>query len=117
MTTTKYEIYIDYFQMGRWKTKDLIPELSARDMEDRYWGGLYDYSETRRARFDTLEEALAEFESHYTNTHTRAEKTPLGWILRGDVAWVEANEYDEDDEYCGNGETYAFSCDPYSKED
>ena len=112
----KYEIKTDDFEFRFGTSKDSIPEMSASEVIDFYMDG--DCNDPHlEARFDTLEEAQADFSKHYANYgRTRAEKGYTFWLLRGEVAWIEENEYDEDGEFDQGGVTYGFSVEGYAPE-
>lgn len=114
---TKFEIKTDSFQLRFGTYKESIPAMTADEVFDAYMGGSAN-DPTLRASFDTLEEAQAEFSRNFSNYgSTYAEKGNTFWLLRGDVAWIEENEYDEDGEFDQGGAVVGLSAEPYCKED
>jgi len=110
---TKFEIQTDHFELRFGKSKDSIPEMSGAEVFNSYQMGSANCP-TLEASFDTLEEAQAEFAKNYANYGiTRAEKSNVFWLLRGDVAWIEENEYDEDGEFIQGGWTHNVSAEGY----
>lgn len=108
----KYEIKTDDFEFRFGTSKDSIPEMSASEVFDFYMDGTCNDPHLE-ASFNTLEEAQADFSKHYSNYgRTHAEKSNTFWLLCGEVAWIEENEYDEDDEFfqmCGTHDVSAES--------
>ena len=112
---TKFEIRTDSFQFRFGTYRDSIPEMTAQEVFDEYLTGSANDPEWKES-FDTLEEARECFRRYYANYGSAyAEKGNTFWILRGDVAWIEENEYDEDGEFDQGGEIYDLSAAPYVK--
>lgn len=115
----KFEIMTDNFEFRFGRSLDSIPAMSAAEIFDTYLScdttiTSNSLDPTRRASFDTLEEAQAEFSRNYANYgRTSPERGSLWWLLVGDLAWIERNEYDEDGEFDQGGETYALSAAAY----
>lgn len=117
---TKYEIMTDTFEARFGTSEASIQSMSAEDIFDSYISGGFSNSNNpqRVASFDTLEEAQAEFSKNYSGYgRTRAEKGFTFWLLRGKVAWIEENEYDEDGEFDQGGSVYSYSAVGYEKEE
>lgn len=119
----KYEIYTDSFEFRFGKYKDSIPAMTGCEILQTYLS-----CDTRitsnfldphlEASFDTLEEALAEWEKNYSNySSTSAEKGNVLWMLRGELAYLEANDYTEDGDFDQGGDLYVFSAEAYEKEE
>lgn len=112
----KYEIYTDHFELRLGRTRDarsltpgeVFDEYRAKDANDPHL----------EASFDTEEAALAEFAANYANRgNTNAVRGVVGWLLCGDVSYIEINEYDEDGEYDYGGDILAFSAEGYDCEE
>lgn len=119
----KYEIYTDTFEFRFGKYKDSIPAMTGYEILQTYLS-----CDTRitsnfldphlAASFDTLEEARAEWEKNYkTYGSTSAEKGSVLWLLRGDLAYLEANDYTEDGDFDQGGELFEVSAEAYEKEE
>lgn len=116
-TDTRFEIKTDSFEFRFGKSKDSIPAMTADEVFDTYQMESAN-DPTLEASFDTLEEAQAEFSKNYSGYGTTyAEKGFTFWLLRGKVAWIEENEYDEDGEFDQGGCTYDFSAEAYEVEE
>ena len=114
---TKYEIRTDRFEFRFVKFKDSIPAATADEIFAWYMEESA-ADPTVQASFDTLEEAREEFKKHYADYGTtRAEKSMVWWLIVGDLAWIEGNEYDDDGEFIQGGECYDVSVAPYEKEE
>lgn len=118
----KYAIYTDSFEFRFGKYKDSIPAMTGYEILQTYLS-----CDTRitsnsldphlGASFDTLEEARAEWEKNYKNYgYTSAQKGSILWLLCGDLAYLEANDYTEDGDFDQGGELYEFSAEAYVKE-
>lgn len=110
---SKYEIKTDDFEFRFGIAKDSIPEMSAQEVFEAYQMESAN-DPTLESSFDTLEEAREEFCKNYSGYGTTyAEKGFTFWLLRGKVAWIEENEYDEDGEFDQGGVTYDVSAEGY----
>lgn len=110
---TKFEIKTDSFEFRFGTSKNSIPEMSGAEVFDTYQMESAN-DPTLEASFDTLEEAQAEFSKSYSDYGTTyAEKGFTFWLLRGKVAWIEENEYDEDGEFDQGGWTHNVSAESY----
>ena len=116
---TKYEIYTDTFEFRYGRSRDSIPAMAADEIvdtylscDDRITSNFLD--PTMEASFDTEEEALAEWRRNYIDYGwTEAEKGSALWVLRGRLAYLAENEYDEDGDFI-QGETMQYiSAEPY----
>jgi hypothetical protein len=114
---TKYEIKTDSFEFSFGKYKASIPSASEDQIFEWYMEGMANDAKTRES-FDTLEEAQAEFKKYYANYgSTRAVAGWTNWLLCGELAWIEENEYDDDGEFIQGGGFYDVSAAPYEKEE
>ena len=119
----KYEIYTDTFEFRFGRYEDSIPEMSGYEIFQTYLScdtGITTNSldPHLEASFDTLEEARAEWEKNYKNYgRTWAEKGNALWLLRGDIAYLEGNEYTEEGDFDQGGDVYECSAEPYEKEE
>lgn len=114
---TKFEIRTDAFEFRFGTSKDSIPSMTADEVFDEYLSGNAN-DPVIEASFDTIEEADAEFQKHYSNYgSTSAVKGFSFWLLRGELAWIEENEYDEDGDFDQGGAVLAVSAFGYDKED
>lgn len=117
----KYEIYTDDFQFHFGRGRDSIPAMTGDEIldtylscDDRITANIRD--PRREASFDSLEDALAEWEKNYKNYgSSSAAKSGAVWQLMGRLAYLEANEYDEDGEFDQGGEIYVSSAGNYIK--
>ena len=67
-----------------------------------------------RESFDSESEAVAFFRKHYADYgRTRLEHGSTQYLLCGDLAWIERNEYDEDGEFDQGGDVVELSAEPY----
>ena len=120
----KYEIYTDTFEfrMGTKSVRD-IPSLTSREIFDVYFS--YDTRITsnsvdprREFASDSEEAAMEEFYKHYAKYgRTRAAKGVVGGMLFGDLAWLEMNEYDDEENLVQNWGTLCWSAEPYYREE
>ena len=112
-TDTRFEIKTDNFEFRFGTSADSIPAMTADEVFNEYLsGGAND--PTLEVSFDTSEEAKAEFNRNYANYgRAHAERGYTFYLLRGEVAWIEENEYDEDGEFVQGGITYDFSAESY----
>lgn len=114
---TKYEVFTDTFEFRFGTYKGSIPSMTGSDvwMEYNYRANNDPFL---AGSFDTLEEALAFFRHYYADYgETHAEKGNVFWLLRGRVAWIDRNEYDEDGNFVDGGDLYERSAEPYVKEE
>ena len=111
---TKFEIKSDNFEF---RFTGHMPSQSAQEIFDQYLSGSAN-DPVLEASFDTLEEAKAEFAKNYANYgRTRLERNGKIGFLRGDLAWIEENEYDEDGEFDQNCGVWEISAEPFSADD
>lgn len=114
---TKYEIKTDNFEFRFGTSKDSIPQMSGAEVFENYLNGSANDPHLD-ASYNTFEEAQAEFSKYYANyARTRAEKGNTFWFLRGEVAWIEENEYDEDSEFDQGGDVWVYLTEPYEVEE
>ena len=111
---TKYEIRTDRFEFSN--SKKSWTSQTADDIINLYHNPYECNSPKLEASFESLEEAKAEFESHYRNYGNTREMT--GWagthLLVGEIAFLEENEYDEDGEFDQGGNWINWSVEPYN---
>lgn len=113
----KYEIRTDRFEFRFGTYKDSIPAATADQIWDWYNQESVQDPEIR-ASFDTLEAAQEEFRKSWADYGTtRPQKGQTWWLLTGELAWIERNEYDEDGEFDQGGDVYDVSAQGYEKED
>ena len=113
----KYEIYTDSFEFRFGKYKGSIPSMSMSDVWMEY-NCQSANTPVLVASFENLEEALDFFRENYAGYgRTWAEKGNVWWLLRGEVAWLDANEYDEDGYFDQGGDLYEYSTESYTKEE
>ena len=113
----KFEICTDNFQFEFGKYKASIPAATPDEIF-RWCMERTCIEPKKRASFDTLEEAQAEFAKNYADYGcTRAEKGMIFWLLVGEIAWIEENWYDDDGEFDQGGWTYDVSAQGYEPED
>ena len=110
----KYEIFTDHFELRLGRTRD-ARSLTPDEVFDEY--RMEDANAPHlEASFDTEEEAMAEFRATYAKWGcTNAVRGVVGWLLCGDVAFIEINEYNEDGEYDQGGDVLAFSAEGYTE--
>ena len=109
---TKYEIKRDTFEFRFGTYKDSIPAMSSKEIFDMYLSRT-NYPEPLYS-YDTEAEALACFDPMAS---TWAEKGNVFWLLRGEVRYIEINEYDEDGEFDRGGDILVYAAEAYEKED
>ena len=113
----KYEIKTDSFQFRFGTSRSSIPAMDAGEVFDAYLQGSANEPD-RETSFDTLAEAQEVFKRDYASYgSTYAEKSNVFWILRGDVAWIEENDYDENGEFDQGGTVADFSAEGYEPEE
>jgi len=114
---TKYEIYTDLFEFGFGKGKSSIPDATADDIWAWYMEESCQYPEMVGS-FDSREDAKAAFNKNYANYgETHAEKGNIWWHLRGRVAWIEVNIYDDNGEFDSSDGVIELSAEPYKGEE
>lgn len=114
---TKYEVFTDTFEFRFGTYKGSIPSMTVGEVWMEYNCQSCN-DPVRVASFDTLEDALAFFRENYDDYgRTWAEKGCVFWLLRGQVAWIDGNEYDEDGNFVDGGVLYECSAEPYEKEE
>ena len=116
---TKYEIRTDHFEF---RLADRVVAFTGSEIMDTYFS-----CDTRitsnildpafRESFTEEEEAVQFFPAHYDNYGgTRLQKSNVGYLLTGEIAWLEENDYDEEGEFdCGGG-VIIFSAEDFSPE-
>lgn len=118
-----YEIYIDDFQFRMGTAKSLIPSMSGDEIFDTYMSG--DTRITSNSfdphcvgRYETREAAEAKWEFYRNWGRTYVERGQTQWILRGELAWMEELDCDENGEDCfGVIGTIHVSAAPYIREE
>ena len=114
---TKYEIMTDRFEFHFGTSKRSIPAMTESEIFNEYLSGNANCP-TREASYDTLEEAQEAFRKRYTNHgSTYAQPGYCFWLLVGDLAWIEENEYDEDGEFDQGGDVYDISAEAYQPDE
>ena len=114
---TKYEILTGSFELRFGTSRDTIPAMSAAEIFSDYQNLPAKCPEIK-ASFETINEAREEFSAHYKNFGTTyAQAGGAFWLLMGEVAWIEENEYDEDGEFDQGGVVHDFSAAGYEPED
>ena len=114
---TKYVIKTDSFEFRFGTYKNSIPYMNAEEVFNSYLRESCNDPVIRES-FDTLDEAWEVFEKNYSfYGSTHAEKGNVFWLLRGDVAWLEEEEYDEDGEFDQSNGIYKFSAESYYDEE
>ena len=120
---TKFEIRTDAFEFRMGTKQSRISSMSASEIMDTYFSGdtrITSNSNDPAAResFDNEDIARAFFRKHYASYgRTRLERGSTEWLLRGKIAWLEQNEYDEDGEFDQGGGVLEFSAEPYNATD
>lgn len=106
---TKYEILTGSFELRFGTSRDTIPAMSAEEIFSDYQD-LQAKCPEIKASFETINEAREEFSAYYKNFGTNyAQAGGAFWLLMGEVAWIEENEYDEDGEFDQGGAVHDFS--------
>ena len=114
---TKFEIKTDHFEFRFGTYKQSIPSMTADEVFEEYLSGSCNDPKLEAA-FDSLAAAQAEFKAHYAGYgRTYAEKGFNFWLLVGEIAWIEENEYDEDGEFDCSCCTYDVSAEGYKNEE
>lgn len=116
----KIEIMTDTFEARFGTSKASIPAMSAEEIFGSYISGGFSNSNDpqRVSSYDTEAEARAEFSRHYADYgRTRAEAGSPFWLLTGELAWIEENEYDDDGEFDQGGDVLDWSAEGYEKEE
>lgn len=111
-TVIKYEIWTDRFEIRIGRTED-ARTMTEREVFDEYLAE--DANNPHLAgTFDTQEEAEEHFKRYFANYGTsRAVRGTAGWLLVGQVAYLQADEYDEDGEYIQGGDILMTSSEAY----
>ena len=107
----KFEIMTDNFEFSFFG-KQSVPACTPEDILEWYWQGTSNEPQLK-ASFESLEEARAEFEKYYA-TYGKTRLVPWTgkqYLLTGELAWIEENEYDDDGEF-----VYGLDIDDYSAE-
>ena len=107
---TKYEIFTDRFEF---RAGARLQNWTSGEVFDEYQAGTANCPKLE-CSFDRLEDAVAEFEKNYKDSgRTWAEATNVHWLLIGEVAFLEENEYDDDGDFVQGGDIIDFSAEPY----
>ena len=110
---TIFEIKTDNFEFRFGTYKNSIPSMTEQEVFDTYLGESCN-DPTIRESFDTLEEAREEFSKNYSfYGSTYPEAGNVFWLLRGDLAWIEENEYDDDGEFISGSNVWEYSAQGY----
>ena len=118
----KYEIRTDSFEFRLGNRRSEIPAMSAGQILDTYLSCDDQITSNSidpavEGSFYTLDAARDTFARHYADYGwSRLEHVGTGYILRGRLAWIEENEYDEEGDFVRGGETYDVSAQPYEAE-
>lgn len=111
----RYEIYTDTFEFRFGRYKDSIPSMMVGEVWQEYVCQQNDPALVKS--FENLDEALAFFRENYADYgRTWAEKGHVFWFLRGQLAWLDENEYTEDGEFDQGGTLWESSVQRYRKE-
>lgn len=106
----KYEVCTGNFEIRCGTTKDSIPSYTEWELYYEATDGEYEIV----GSFDTVEDARAFFSENYKDYgRTWAEKGYIWWLLRGCVAWIEINIYDENGEFDSGDGVVELSAEPY----
>ena len=120
---TKFEIKTDSFEFRMGTRESAIQPMSADEVMDTYFScdtritsnGL---DPEQRESFDSMDEAVAFFRKNYSGYgRTRLEHGNTQYLLRGQIAWIEENEYDDDGEFDQGSAVIEFSAEPYTVDD
>ena len=120
---TKFEIKTDSFEFRMGKRKSEIPSMSADEIMDTYFSCDTNITSNSldpesRESFDSRDDAVEFFRNNYANYgSTKLEHGNTQYLLRGEIAWIEENEYDEDGEFDQGGAVIEFSAAPYTADD
>ena len=115
----RYEIYTDRFQFRFGRSKDSIPAMTGDEIADTYLSCddriTSNYlNPTLEASFDTEKEALVEWRRNYIDYGwTEAEKGSVLWVLRGRLAYIAENEYDDGGDFIHGETTQYISAEAY----
>lgn len=113
----KYEIYTDSFEFRFGKDKSSIPDATADDIWEWYTEESCQCPEMVGS-FDRREDAKAAFNKYYANYgETHAENGNVFWLLRGRVAWIEVNNYDNNGEFDCGVDVIGLSAEPHKGEE
>lgn len=119
----KYEIKTDSFEFRMGREKWRIPAMTGAEILDTYFScddriTSNSLDPEIRESFDSEEEARAFFAAHYAgHGRTSLQRGNTQYLLLGQLAWLEANEYDADGEFDQADGVLAFSAAPYTPED
>lgn len=115
----KFEIFTDDFEFRFGSRLADIPAMTDREILDTYLS-----CDTRvtsnsldphlEGQYDSLEAALAAWEEFAASGSTHAESGGAVWLLRGDLAYLQEAEYDEDGDFVQGGDILRHSCEAYS---
>lgn len=110
---TKYEICTGSFEIRCGTKKNSIQDYNEWALFYEATDGEYEIV----GSFDTEEDATAVFKENYEDYgRTWAEKGNVFWLLRGQVAWIEVNIYDENGEFDSGDGVIELSAEPYKGE-
>ena len=120
---TKFEIKTDSFEFRMGTRRSAIPSMSADEIMDTYFScddriTSNSLDPEQRESFCDENEAREFFKANYGNYgRTSLEHGNTQYLLRGEIAWIEENEYDEDGEFDQGGAVIEFSAEPYTVDD
>lgn len=112
----KFEIKTDSFQIPFGKGKESIHAMTAAEVFSTYFGSV-DNDPKSHGIYDSLDDARKAFKRFENYGSTYPEAGNVFWLLRGDLAWIEENEYDEDGEFISGGDVWEYSAQGYSHDE
>lgn len=108
----KYEIWTDSFEIRIGRAEN-ARSLTEREVFDEYLEESANAPRLEKS-FSSPEEAEAYFKAHFAKYGTsRSMRGTAGWLLIGQVAYLQADEYDEDGEYIQGGDILMTSSEAY----
>lgn len=119
----KYEIKTDSFEFRMGTRKSAILAMSADEILDTYFScdtriTSNSLDPEQRESFTDEAEAVAFFKANYSDYgKTTLEHGNTQYLLRGDLAWLEENEYDEDGEFDHGGAVLELSAEAFTPEE
>lgn len=115
----KYEIMTENFEFRMGTRRDKIPPMSAGEIVDMHLSCddriTCNYiNPDRHESFADEAAARKFFGERYSNYgRTNITKNGANWLLSGQIAWLEANEYDENGEFNQGGEVLSYAAEPF----
>lgn len=106
----KYEIRTDTYELT---SKLPFETLTGDEIFREYIESGGDFDPVIEGSYDTLEEARAAFAAYADYGSSRQERYHKSYLLRGRLAWIEENDYDEDGDWVSGGDTYDVSAQSY----